>query len=126
MPKRRRQTSRRRKAGSNEFLQTLQKLKSLPNAHKYQAMRMANDNFVRKFCTHVKKLRHTKLHPSQHKVLTVNRAKLRKLANSKVSLKSKRKMLTQRGGFLPALIPLIASVAGPALQGIMGALTGRR
>ena len=89
-------------------------------------MRMANDNFVRKFCTHVKKLRHTKLHPSQHKVLAVNRAKLRKLANSKVSLKSKRKMLTQRGGFLPALIPLIASVVGPALQGIMGALTGRR
>ena len=120
-----RQHPSRRGSTKNKFVQTLQKLKSLPNAHKYQAMRMANNNFVRKFCVHVKKLRHKKLQPSQRKVLEANRSKLRKLANSKVSLKSKRKMLTQRGGFLPALIPLIASVAAPALQGIVGALTRR-
>ena len=122
MPKR--QKSRR--GNSNKFVQTLQKLKSLPRAHKCEAMKLANDQFIRKFCSHVKKLRHTKLHPSQRRVLASNRAALRKLSNSKVSLKSKRKILSQRGGFLPALIPLIASVAGPALQGIMGALTGRR
>ena len=123
--KRHRRSSRRGKTSNSKFVQTLRKVKSLPNAHKYQAMRMANNNFVRKFCVHVKKLKHKKLRPSQRKVLAANRSKLRKLANSKVSLKSKRKMLTQRGGFLPALIPLIASVAAPALQGIVGALTKR-
>lgn len=107
-------------------MHTLQKLKSLPKAHKCEAMKLANDQFIRKFCTHVKKLRHVPLRSSQRKILASNRAALKKLVNNKVSLKSKRRILSQRGGFLPALIPLIASVAGPALQGIMGALTGRR
>ena len=89
-------------------------------------MKLANNQFIRKFCTHIKKLRHAKLNKSQRKVLQANKATLRKLANGKVSLKSKRKMLSQRGGFLPALIPLIASVAAPAIQGIVGAITGRR
>lgn len=91
----------------------------MPAKHKCQAMRMANDAFIRKFCSHVKKLRHANVHPAQVKVLSANRAALRKLANSKVSLKSKRKMLSQRGGFVSALIPLIASIAGPAIKGIV-------
>ena len=88
----------------------------MPAKHKCQAMRMANDNFIRKFCTHVKKLRHARVHPSQVKVLSANRAALRKLANGKVSLASKRKMLSQRGGFVSALIPLIASIAAPSIK----------
>ena len=79
---------------------------------------MANNGFIRQMCTHVKKLRYKKLTGKQVKSLKRHAPKLRTLANSKVSLTKKRKLLSQRGGFLSVLAPILMSTIGPAIQGI--------
>lgn len=62
-----------------------------------------------------------KLKPSDKARLTKYRQKLRKIANKKVSLKQKHKIV-QTGGFAPAflapLLPLIIPLAKKALPGL--------
>ena len=65
-----------------------------------------------------------KLKPSDKAKLTKYSQKLRKVADKKVSLKEKHKIV-QTGGFAPALLapllaPLIAPLAKGALSGLLG------
>ena len=65
-----------------------------------------------------------KLKPSDKARLTKYRQKLRKVADKRVSLKEKHKIV-QTGGFAPALLapllaPLIAPLAKGALSGLLG------
>ena len=119
--RRRRQSSRRR--GDAKFYRSLRQLKSMSTKHRCQAMKMANDNFVRKFCAHVRKLRQAKLKPEQRKILARHKSVLKKLANNRISLSNKRKILSQRGGFLP-LLPMIMSTAAPLLGKIAKSVLG--
>ena len=79
---------------------------------------MANNGFIRQMCTHIKKLRYKKLKGKQVKVLKRHAHKLKTLANPKVSLAKKRQLLSQRGGFLPMIAPLLMNVAKPIIEGI--------
>ena len=79
---------------------------------------MANNGFIRQMCTHIKKLRHKKLSGKHVKVLKRHAPKLRQLASSKVPLAKKRRLLSQRGGFLSMLAPVLMSTIGPAIKGI--------
>lgn len=79
---------------------------------------MANNGFIRQMCTHIKKLRHKKLRGKQIKALKRHAPKLRTLVNSKVPLSKKRRLLSQRGGLLPMLAPILMSTIGPAIRGI--------
>ena len=107
-----------KKATQTKFANALRKLSSLRSSQRTQALKLANDSFIRQFCNNVKKLRKVPLSPSLQKRFRKQSKNLRKLVNAKTSVRVKRDMLTQRGGFLPFLIPLLTSVAGS----IIGAL----
>ena len=112
----RRRRVRRRQKGSNKFNSTLLRLKKLSPSQRRQAMEIANDKFIRDFTKEVKNLRRADgLRPTLKQKLRRHSKALRKLANNKTSIKAKRRMLSQRGGFLPLLLaalPAIGSIAG--------------
>ena len=115
-------TKRRRKTKRHDskFSTTLLRLKRLNASQRHQAMKIANNKFIRDFTTEVKKLRQVKgLRPSLQKKLKRHSKALRKLTNKKTSIKMKRKILSQRGGFLPlilAALPAIGSIVGGILS----------
>ena len=107
---------RRRQKKSSKFNVTLQRLRKLKASQRRQAMTIANNKFIRDFTSAVKKLRRTNaLRPALRKKLKRHSKLLRKLTNKRTSLKVQRKVLSQRGGFLPLLLaalPAIGSIAG--------------
>ena len=117
-----RKSSHKRKGGDKAFVQALHKLKSLNSTHRCQAIKLANNNFIRKFCSHVKKLKHKKIHPKYQRALSSRKATLRKLAANKTSLKAKRKILFQKGDILLFLIPLLTSAVGPLAGAVAGGI----
>lgn len=103
----------------SNFKLILSKLRKLKRPQQVQAIRLANDSFIREFCSHVKKLRYAKM-----PMVTANKLKRRSkalqiLINKKSAIQRKRKILTQRGGGIIA--PLIAAF----LPTIIGAITSR-
>ena len=97
-----------RKGGKKSFVNALRKLSKLHPSQRVAAMKMANDKFVRQFCTKVKLLRRANLSPKVQRVVRSRAKSLRKLVSPKTSVKVKRRMLTQRGGFIGALLgPLL-------------------
>ena len=106
---------RRKKTQSGtKFAKTIHQLKKLPQRNRLQALQLANDSFIREFCNHVKRLKHKSLTPKQLKFIRAHKAKLRKLVNTRTSVQAKRRLLSQKGGFL-GLLPLVASVAAPLI-----------
>lgn len=64
------------------------------------------------------------LTPTQKKKLCKHKKTIRRLANEKMSLKNRKRVL-QRGGFLPLLLaPLLAKIGIAAASGIAGGLAG--
>ena len=116
--KRRTSRKQRSRKSSTKFRNALLRLKKLKPHHQSEAMKMANNGFVREMCSHVKKLRHAKIEGNRSSALKRHATKLRSLANSKIAISKKRKILSQRGGFLPLLIPAITSVLG-SLAGVV-------
>ena len=115
--RRKRVKGRRGKANSKSFATTLRNLSSLPPSQRVQAMKSANDKFIRQFCNSVKKLRHHPVSPHTSKQLRRQSKKLRKLVSAKTSISTKRRMLSQRGGFLPMLLaPIISALAGTLIS----------
>lgn len=116
--KRGKRKSGRRKA--SKFSKAIQSLHHMKPNQRYNAIRNANDKFIRDIVSHVKKLRTRKLPPKVKKSLKHYSTKLRFISSPKVSLQRKRKTLTQKGGFLGALLPMLAPVLGSVLGGIFG------
>ena len=85
----------------NKVIRGLQKLKP---QDRHKAMSAANGKFINQFCSRVRRLRCAKLPAQKAKILKRHSKKIRKLINKKTSLKAKRKMLSQRGGFLGAIL----------------------
>ena len=114
----RRQSSRK----GATFRRALLRLKKLKGHHQSQAIGMANDTFIRQMCQGVKKLRYSKkVNRQSARRLKRHRANLRQLVSPRLSVQKKRKLLSQRGGIIPAIIPLLLSAIGPIAGGIAGA-----
>ena len=112
------------KRGNTSFRRALHRLRKLKPTHQSKAIGMANNAFIRQMCSHVKKLRYNKKVASKSaKRLKRHRTKLRQLVSARTSIDKKRKLLSQRGGFLPALLPLLLSAVGPIVGGITKAVT---
>lgn len=58
-----------------------------------------SDKTIREIVSYVRKLRTQKLSPQMKKIVKRNASKLRIMSDPNVSLKRKRKLLVQRGGF---------------------------
>ena len=82
------------------------------------AIRHANDKFIRDIVSHVKKLRTKKLTGKALKAVKQHSAKLRLISSPKVSLKRKRKILSQKGGIHP-IFALLAPIAGAVIGRII-------
>lgn len=120
MAKKRSKRCRKKKCNS-KFSTILCRLKKLNPTQRHQAIEIANDKFIRDFTTQVKKLRCARgLRPSLQKKLKRHGKALRKLTNKKTSIKMKRKMLSQRGGFLPLILAAL-----PAIGSIIGGIVSR-
>jgi len=119
----RKSKTRRRRANKHgsKFSTTLLRLKKLKAPQRHEAMKIANDKFIRDFTTHIKKLRQAKgIRPSLQKKLKRHSKALRMLTNKKTSIKMKRNILSQRGGFLPLLLAAL-----PAIGSIVGGIISR-
>jgi len=120
--------SRRQKCQSNankKFCLTLRRLLKLKPSHRCEAMKLANNAFIRKMCTEIRKVRYMTLNIKKANAIARHGKVLRTLSNPKTSIPTKRKLLSQRGGFLPLLAPIIMAAAGPALGGLAGALANK-
>ena len=119
--KRRRAPKSTMKRCSTKLISTLKRLSKLPSSQLQRQIQFANHKFVNDLCAATRKLRYAKikLTPTLRKKLTRHRQHLRSLANRRTSVQTKKKLLTQRGGVLPFLIPLI--VAGISAAGSVGA-----
>ena len=102
---------RRENVVANKFGKALLRLKHLPKSKMPEAMNTANNAFIRQFCSSINRLKHAKLTAKHSKVLRSNKHKLRRLVSKRTSIQSKRKLLSQRGGFIATIIPLIAAAA---------------
>ncbi len=70
-------------------------------------------------CSHNLLNGNVKLSAKDKKALIKHRKHLRDLASKKVSLKNKRNILVQKGGFLPALIAPILGIATSLITGLI-------
>ena len=103
----------------SKFQSALLHLKKLPKRKQQQAISRANNKFINQLCSRVKRLKYAKLNARQKKLLRKQRGNLQTLVNKRTSVQRKRQLLSQRGGFLPFLIPLVASVVAPALGAVI-------
>ena len=111
-----RRKSKVSKRTKSHFATALLRLKKLPKGRQVQAIGMANDRFIRSLCSHVKKLKHAKLSARSAASLRRHRKKLHTLMNSRVSVKRKRQILTQRGGGI--ISSILGNLAGIVLKGL--------
>ena len=98
----------------------LQKLKRMKPHHQREALKMSNDAFIRQLCMEVKRMRNKPFPPSLTTRMQKQRKNLQKFVRVKMSTTAKRKMLTQRGGFLPLLMAAL-----PAVGAMIGNIIGR-
>ena len=101
-------------ANFNKVIRGIQKLKPRDRC---KALSMANGKFINQFCNRVRRLRSAKLPSRKAKHLRRHSKQIRKLINKKTSLKAKRKMLSQRGGFLGAILgALVPTLLGGLIR----------
>ena len=90
--KRHKSARKDRKRGSssnNKFSHALQQLRKLNPSQKSQAIGMANGQFIRQMCSHVKKLGYAHVSPKKAKTMKRHTAKLRLISNNKTYISKK-------------------------------------
>jgi len=120
-----RKTNKRVKKSTKKltkFQTALIRLRKLPRGKQQQAISMANNKFINQFCSNIKRLKYAKLNAKQQKLVRKQRNNLQALVKKRTSIQRKRKILSQRGGFLPFLLPLLGSVVAPAAGAIAKAV----
>ena len=109
-----------RQSTSKKMVCALKKLKRMPPHHRREAMRVSSDNFIHELCGQVKMLRNATLpHPLKKKIKK-KRKELQKFVHPETTTETKRKMLRQRGGFLPLLLaalPAVGAMFGNLIRG---------
>ena len=93
------------------------------SSNRCKALATVNSQFIRKMSAVVRKLRDKKLKSHQQQRLKRFVPQLRQMANSKVSIKKKRRLLSQRGGALASILLPLATTLLPSL---MGSIFGKR
>lgn len=95
-----------------KFYEAIKKLHRLKANQQRAAVSGASNEFVNDISKLLRRLKtSTNLISSKHRRgIKKQRLKFKRLAQAKSTVKAKRRILTQKGGFLPFLIPLIGSV----------------
>ena len=104
---------RQAKKGRSNFATALQRLKRLKYPDRREAIRMANNNFIRQFCNHLKKLRHVKVKAGTKKVLRDHKKQLRQFLNKKGYTSKRQFLLSQQGGGILKTLLRYIPIVGP-------------
>ena len=112
--RRRKQSTKRKTSKFSKAISTLLKMRG---HDRYNAIRYANDNFIRDLCSKISKLKYKKLTPHEEEIVRKYRSKLKVLCDRRKSIEKKRQTLSQKGGILPFLLPLVAPLAVKAITG---------
>ena len=107
---------------AKKFKSVIHQLKRMKAPQRIQAMKMANDKFIRHMSNEVRKLRYKPLPTPVRNQMKRNARNIRKFISRKTSVRAKRRMLTQRGGFIG---PLIAGLGATLLGPLVGSLFNR-
>ena len=105
-----------KKVKSSKLIRTITILKNMKSADRSKAIRQANDKFIKDFCSIIKGLRYKKLTSSQMHTVRKYKKSLSRLVNSQIDMSEKRQTLSQKGGFLGAVL---GSLVIPALAGLL-------
>ena len=117
---RRRRKQSTRRSRKKRFSNAISSLRKMKSNDRYQAIRYANDDFIRDLCSKIGQLKHKKLTPQQQRIVKKYRGKLKLLCNRSSSIKKKRQTLSQKGGILPFLFPLLApSLLAPVIKTVV-------
>ena len=107
-----------------KFAKAMSQLKRMKAAKQRSSVVGSSNEFIRdvsNFMSRVRKQPHL-VKASHRNILKRHSKKLRKLVHAKTPINSKRLILSQKGGIIPALIPVICALIG-AGGGIAGAAT---
>ena len=115
----RRRGGAHRGAGAKKFKSAIRQMRLLKPPQQLQAMKVANDKFIKHMCREVRKLKHKQLSKPLQVRMQKNAKKIRKLISPRTSMRVKRRLVTQRGGFLPLVLGALAG-------NVLGSLFGRR
>ncbi len=99
---------------NRKFLNAVSRLKRMKPLKQRAAAVGASNAFIRDvsgFFKRIRKQGHL-VRPSHRKILRRHRKKLQKLVQAKTPINTKRLILSQKGGILPALIPIIVALIG--------------
>lgn len=113
-----RKAKRSKKSGKltvkKKFSAAINKLRRLKCNQQRTAVSGASNEFINDISKTLRRLKTTpNLVSSKHKrSIRKHKSKFKRLAQAKTTLKAKRRILTQKGGFLPFLIPLLGTVIG--------------
>lgn len=121
MVMRRKQAKRSKKTKVNKkFMTLIHRLKAMRPTQRLDCIKKANSKFIQDISKAVRQLKYVDLKPSLKKQMRKRRKNLQKLSLSKTSLKSKRQILSQRGGILPLVLSAI-----PAIGSIIASVINR-
>lgn len=87
--------------------QAIKALKRMKGTQRSQAIASANANFIKQFSNAVRKSRHNRVSNKVASALKAKRKQVRAIANPRVAISRKRKLLSQKGGALSAVLPLV-------------------
>ena len=97
-----------------QFRRAVNHLQRMSPVKQRTAVVGASNKFIRDMSGFLSKIRSKGdlVKPSHRKILRRHRKKLKKLVNPKTSIARKRLILSQKGGIVPALIPIIVALIG--------------
>ena len=111
----------RKPVKESKLMVAFRKLRRMKPHHQREAIKMCNANFIRQLCTQVRKMRNKPLPPHIARRMKTQKKNLQKFIRVKTSTDTRRKMLSQRGGFLPLLLAALPAVGGLVGNIIAGA-----
>ena len=92
-------------------MKALQRLKMLNSTDQHEALRMADNKFIRQLCAQVKKLKHVNLSPQEKKIVRKHKRAFRTLASPHTGMSKRRRILSQNGsGIFKSLLKMVPIV----------------
>ena len=104
----------RKVAVKRQFKQALARLRRMTPVKQREAILGSSSRFINDITNFMKKIRH-KAHlvkPSHRRILKRHKKKLQKLVHPKTTVRRKRLILSQKGGFISILLPIIVALIG--------------
>ena len=134
--KRRKYTSKKRRhskgkksskklAVKRQFRKAMSQLNQMTPVKQRAAVWGASNKFIHDMSRFLNKIRNkgNLLRANQRRILKKHRKKLKKLVKAKTPVDTKRLILSQKGGIIPALIPIIVALIGAGGSIATGATT---